>query len=262
MKRPSIDQSVFIKGVLSADAEHNEDADADIASTRLVITTQDNFMGSVVEQFHNVIVIKDAAIAVKDMVKGDAISIVGKLLWLESEYLTQSIESERTAEVIAIHANKVEDFDENNSYHIVVISGEVMTEPEYTASMTGAITRSLIFTKDKIINDAIEQSHSVLAADKLAVKLKEFETGDTVQLIAQILWLDSEDYEGDVVMDDRSIELVIESVIGSKNTLSAKTRASQVSKNIIDLSTRIKEGEGDGAAYIQSILNKINGNDR
>lgn len=256
MDRPAKNQSIFIKGVLSMDAIHIDDDD--IVSTRMVVTTQDEFMGNIVQQYHNVVAIKQAALNTKDLVKGDGVYITGKLLWLESEYLIQSIEQERTAEVIALSAERSPTTTIENSYQMMVISGKVMTNPEYTASMTGAITRTLVHTLDKIINDAVEQSHNILAADKLAIQLKDFGEADDLQVVAQLLWMNSEDYTGDTLIDDRAVELVAERFIGHKNSGAIKSRDNQVEKNIVDLNERLNKSQSDSAAYIQSILNKIN----
>lgn len=264
MDRFSKNQSIFIKGVLSVDADHIDDDEA--ISTRLVITTQDNLLGTIIKQFHNVTAIKQAALDTKDLIKGDSVYIVGKLLWLESEYLTQSIEQERTAVVVAMQVEKIPAISIDDSYQMMVASGPVVTQPEYTASMTGAITRSLILTKDIIIQDAIDQSHNILAIDKLAIQLKEFVGGDEVEVIAKLLWLNSEDYTGDSIIDDRAIEVIAERVAGKKNCVMAvEMRSEQVDQNILNLSKRIKQANinnHNGAAYIQSILNKLNGGEK
>lgn len=261
MDRFNKNQSIFIKGVLTMDAAHVNVEDS--LSTRLVIATQDKLLDTVIEQFHNVTAIKQAALDTKDLLKGDCIYIVGKLLWLESEYLVQSIEQERTAEVIAMSAEKIPEISLDDSYQMVVVSGPVVTQPEYTASMTGAITRSLILTADKIIHDAIDQSHNILAIDKLAIELKDFVSGDDVEVVAKLLWLNSEDYAGDTIIDDRAVEVIAERITGQKRSItSVKERSKRVDQNILSLSNRIKNDENSSAAYIQSIVNKLNGGDK
>lgn len=261
MDRFTKNQSIFIKGVLAVDAAHVNVEDS--LSTRLVIATQDQLLDTVIEQFHNVTAIKQAALDTKDLLKGDCVYIVGKLLWLESEYLIQSIEQERTAEVIAMSAEKISDISLDDSYQMMVVSGPVITQPEYTASMTGAVTRSLILTTDKIIHDDIDQSHNILAIDKLAVELKDFVVGDDVEVIARLLWLNSEDYTGETIIDDRAVEVIAERITGQKRSItSAEERSKRVERNILSLNNRIKNNENSGAAYIQSVLNKLNGDDK
>lgn len=261
MDRFTKNQSIFIKGVLTMDAAHVNVEDS--LSTRLVIATQDKLLDTVIEQFHNVTAIKQSALDAKDLTKGDSVYIIGKLLWLESEYLTQSIEQERTAEVIAMSIEKIPDISTDDSYQMMVISGPVVTQPEYTASMTGAITRSLILTTDTIIQDAIDQSHNILAVEKLAIELKDFVNGDEIEVVAKLLWLNSEDYTGETIIDDRAAELIAERITGQKRgPTSPEERSKQVDQNILSLSNRIKNDEHGDSAYIQSILNKLNGGDK
>ena len=147
----------------------------------------------------------------------------------------------------------------DNSYHQIFIKGTVIGEPEYTAEMSGAITKALLGTEDKILGDIIEQSHSVLALNKAAGDLKEYSYPCVVQVTGQILWLDTATYTGDVIEDDRSVEIIINNVeLISSGEVDAAARSKQVDQNIKDLYQRMQDSScTQSAAYIQSIINKL-----
>lgn len=254
-------QTVFIKGMLALDVDFTENED--VCSARLLIATQDHFMGDAITQYHNVIAIKGAANEVKFLNKGDAVEITGKVLWLESDYIVQTLDHDRQAEIIALTASKAENTGLTDSYQRMFMQGVVIGEPNHNAQMTGSVTNSLVSTTDIIMGDAIEQSHSIMALNELAGELKEYKAPSIIQVTGQLLWLDTATYTGDVIEEGRSVEIIVNSFnfISTVTNYNAQTISEQVDQNIKDLSVRIKESHSiQSAVYQQSILNKINSN--